>query len=519
MASKKPAGAVGAVGLGSFASRAGQPATRLARAESIPLSILRSRPVRNVFFAERIPFRARGVAQPGSALRSGRRGPQFKSGHPDQGGGKRCFPRRPLSFVPSTRADATGLPAGKAGLRPVRGAVRVSREEPPGVWLSPAPPYSPGLSRFGAPRSSLRRRFHALRPGPELGPRGIAASASVTGSRSTRLVTRKHAPLPSRRCKPKGGLRAQRRDLDRVHGEDRPWHGWRPGRRAGSARPTWCASGSGTELLALRGRPRRPRRARRHGMKLGLVTNGQRDLEEFVAHRGLEVDAMVGSRLDGRTKPHPSIFVAALRVLEVEPGEAAMVGDSYADDIAGARALGMRAILLDRDGLRPDEPERIEALLALPAALGLTVSWGDARVALPAEGEASLAPTRRARGATTPCARPGRCARPAGSCRRSRRLRRASDGASRTSSSPKCSSHFESGSWRRFPRSPAQAQPDLGPYCRSTSSGRPTSSHRRAKNFGSRAATVRWRPSCVASPGNRRASRSASARNGSPPRR
>jgi putative hydrolase of the HAD superfamily len=110
---------------------------------------------------------------------------------------------------------------------------------------------------------------------------------------------------------------------------------------------------------------------RRQGMKIGLVTNGQRDLEEFVAHHALEVDAMVGSRLHGRTKPHPSIFVAALRMLEVEPAEAAMVGDSYEDDIAGARALGMRAILLDRDGLRPDEPERIDTLLALPAALGL----------------------------------------------------------------------------------------------------------------------------------------------------
>jgi len=111
---------------------------------------------------------------------------------------------------------------------------------------------------------------------------------------------------------------------------------------------------------------------RRHGLKIGLVTNGQRDLEEFVAHHRLEVDAMVGSRLHGRTKPHPSIFVAALRMLDARPQEAAMVGDSYEDDIAGARALGMRAILLDRDGMRPDEPERIDTLLALPAALGLS---------------------------------------------------------------------------------------------------------------------------------------------------
>ena len=113
---------------------------------------------------------------------------------------------------------------------------------------------------------------------------------------------------------------------------------------------------------------------RRHRLKIGLVTNGQRNLEEFVVHHRLEVDAMVGSRLHGRTKPHPSIFIAALRQLEVEPGEAAMVGDSYEDDIEGARALGMQAILLDRDGLRPEEPERIDTLLALPAALGLSVS-------------------------------------------------------------------------------------------------------------------------------------------------
>ena len=48
-----------------------------------------------------------------------------------------------------------------------------------------------------------------------------------------------------------------------------------------------------------------------------------------------------------------------------------MVGDSYADDIEGARALGMRAILVDRDGVHMGEPDRIDTLLALPAALGL----------------------------------------------------------------------------------------------------------------------------------------------------
>jgi putative hydrolase of the HAD superfamily len=113
---------------------------------------------------------------------------------------------------------------------------------------------------------------------------------------------------------------------------------------------------------------------RRHEIKIGLISNGQRDLEEFTTHHLLDVDAVVGSKAHGRVKPHASIFVAALQALAVEPDETAMVGDSYEDDIEGARALGIRAILRDRDGLRPGAPDRIDTLLALPAALGLAAS-------------------------------------------------------------------------------------------------------------------------------------------------
>jgi putative hydrolase of the HAD superfamily len=110
---------------------------------------------------------------------------------------------------------------------------------------------------------------------------------------------------------------------------------------------------------------------REHGVKIGLVSNGSRDLEEFVVHHALDVDCAIGSRAFGRTKPHPEIFLRALALLDAEPEEAAMIGDSYEDDIEGARALGMKAFLLDRDGRYPDEPNRIPDLLALPAALGL----------------------------------------------------------------------------------------------------------------------------------------------------
>jgi HAD superfamily hydrolase (TIGR01549 family) len=110
---------------------------------------------------------------------------------------------------------------------------------------------------------------------------------------------------------------------------------------------------------------------RRQGLSIGLVTNGQRDLEEFVTHHALEVDAAVGSKSHGRIKPDPSIFTAALDALGVAPEDAAMVGDSYEDDVEGARALGIRGILLDRNGWHPDAEDRIDTLLALPAALGL----------------------------------------------------------------------------------------------------------------------------------------------------
>ena len=113
---------------------------------------------------------------------------------------------------------------------------------------------------------------------------------------------------------------------------------------------------------------------RRHGLKLGLVSNTGRDLDAFVAHHGLEVDAVLGSGSFGRTKPHPTIFQAVLGRLGVEPAAAAMVGDSIDDDIEGARSAGIEtAFLLDREERYPELPDRLPNLYALPAALRLGV--------------------------------------------------------------------------------------------------------------------------------------------------
>jgi putative hydrolase of the HAD superfamily len=110
---------------------------------------------------------------------------------------------------------------------------------------------------------------------------------------------------------------------------------------------------------------------RKAGLRIGLVSNGIRDLSEFVAHHRLDVDAIVDSRSHGWVKPHPTIFEAALELLRVRADEAVMVGDSLDEDIEGARALGMRAILIDREERHPDVEDRLSGLLALPAALGL----------------------------------------------------------------------------------------------------------------------------------------------------
>jgi HAD superfamily hydrolase (TIGR01549 family) len=106
-------------------------------------------------------------------------------------------------------------------------------------------------------------------------------------------------------------------------------------------------------------------------LRLGLVSNGIRDLREFVVHHRLDVDAVIGSRAHGFVKPHPTIFQAALEQLGVDPAEAVMVGDSLEEDVEGARALGLRAILIDRDDRHPEVEERLTDLYGLPAALGI----------------------------------------------------------------------------------------------------------------------------------------------------
>jgi putative hydrolase of the HAD superfamily len=107
------------------------------------------------------------------------------------------------------------------------------------------------------------------------------------------------------------------------------------------------------------------------GLKLGLVSNTSRDLAAFVDHFGLDVDAWVSSGSHGKVKPSPLIFAAALELVGVDAADAVMVGDSVEDDVEGAAAAGMRAVLLDRVGRYPERTDRIESLRELREALAL----------------------------------------------------------------------------------------------------------------------------------------------------
>src|SRR5262249_46155725 len=106
-------------------------------------------------------------------------------------------------------------------------------------------------------------------------------------------------------------------------------------------------------------------------LKLGLLSNSARDLDEFVVHHGLDVDAVLTSYVHGKTKPHETIFRSLLAKLGVEAEESVMVGDAIEDDIEGALAVGMHAVLVDREDRYPEVASRLTSLAQLTAILGL----------------------------------------------------------------------------------------------------------------------------------------------------
>lgn len=96
------------------------------------------------------------------------------------------------------------------------------------------------------------------------------------------------------------------------------------------------------------------RRLKRAGLRLGLISNTPWDVPGELVERDLVrfglrefFDVLVFSEI-GFRKPHPEIFAQALAALGVRAEEAIMVGNSLADDAAGAHAVGMKTVWLSR---------------------------------------------------------------------------------------------------------------------------------------------------------------------------
>ncbi|MFZ0040488.1 MAG: HAD-IA family hydrolase [Solirubrobacteraceae bacterium] len=106
-------------------------------------------------------------------------------------------------------------------------------------------------------------------------------------------------------------------------------------------------------------------RARSRGVRVVVVSNWDISLLEVLERVGLAplLQGVVTSAAVGARKPAAAIFEHALRLAGTSAGAALHVGDSLDEDVAGARACGIRAVLLRRDG-RPG-PEGVPTITGL----------------------------------------------------------------------------------------------------------------------------------------------------------
>lgn len=103
---------------------------------------------------------------------------------------------------------------------------------------------------------------------------------------------------------------------------------------------------------------------KRQGFRLGVISNFDSRLDDVL--RGCELaqffDSVHISTRVGAAKPDPLIFDAALAHHQIEASQAWHVGDSVSEDYEGAEAIGINALLLDRDKLHADNLFRITSL-------------------------------------------------------------------------------------------------------------------------------------------------------------
>ena len=111
--------------------------------------------------------------------------------------------------------------------------------------------------------------------------------------------------------------------------------------------------------------------------RVAIVSDWGSNLPAVVEAVGLNewVDLVLPSAAVGLAKPAPALYLLACRRAGVEPDAAAMIGDSYRADVLAARAAGLHAVLLDRDGVArdvdPSVPVATDLVTAVDLARGL----------------------------------------------------------------------------------------------------------------------------------------------------
>jgi putative hydrolase of the HAD superfamily len=108
---------------------------------------------------------------------------------------------------------------------------------------------------------------------------------------------------------------------------------------------------------------------RARAVRLAVVSNFDRRLGAILTGLGLAplFDLVLASSAAGAAKPAPAIFARALAGMGVDAARALHAGDGLREDVHGARAAGLRAVLVDRGGEQnvPSEVPVVHTLIDL----------------------------------------------------------------------------------------------------------------------------------------------------------
>jgi FMN phosphatase YigB (HAD superfamily) len=124
-------------------------------------------------------------------------------------------------------------------------------------------------------------------------------------------------------------------------------------------------------MVALPGAAACLRTLKASGFAIAVCSNWGWDLRQDLEATGLtaDIDVLVTSARAGWRKPHPRIYRSTLGLAGFGAGEAVFVGDSFRTDFLGPRSVGIRPILLARQGRRTFDGEQAGSLATVSRLL------------------------------------------------------------------------------------------------------------------------------------------------------